>query len=235
MKKILFGLMCGILVLGLATGCGKNNNTTSNNNGTNNEVNNNQNESTTNGNITIEKVKNAKETNSALFSYVDVEGGISITDYTGTDEIVVVPEVIDGKTVVSIGKNAFVNNNTMKGLKIANTIHTIGYGACINCSELQVFVSGTSLKTIEGSVFINTKLEFVELNDGLETLELSCFGWTNLKEIEIPSSVVNINLPLLVDEVNNNGSITVIGEVGSAAEQYVKEKGQEYHLTFQAK
>lgn len=108
MKKILLSLICGILVLGVATGCGKNNNTTSNNNGTNNEVNNNQNESTTNGNITIEKVKSAKETNSALFSYVDVDGGISITDYTGTDEIVVVPEVIDGKTVVSIGRNVLL-------------------------------------------------------------------------------------------------------------------------------
>ena len=235
MREIVLSLICGILLLGIATGCEKNNNSTSTNSGTNNEINNNQDESITSNNITIEKVKNTKETNSSLFSYVEVEGGISITDYTGTDEIVVVPEVIDGKTVVSVGKNAFVNNDTMKGLKIANTIKTIEYGACLNCTELQVLVSGTSLKTINDYAFSSTKLEFVELNNGLETLEISCFGFTNLKEIEIPSSVININLPLLVDEVNNNGSITVIGKVGSAAEQYVKEKGEEYHLNFQAK
>jgi len=234
-KKLFLSLICGVLVLGVATGCGRNNNSTSNNSGLNNGIDNTQNQQSTSSDITIESVKNAKETNFALFSYVDVDGGISITDYTGTDEIVVIPEVIDGKTVVSIGRNAFVNNDTIKGLKIANTVHTIEYGACLNCTELKVLVSGTSLKTINDYAFSSTKLEYVELNNGLETLEISCFGFTYLKQIEIPSSVVNINLPLLVDEVNNNGTITVIGEVGSAAERYVQEKGQEYHLTFQAK
>lgn len=235
-KKILLSLLCGVMVLGVATGCGNKENNNGDNNSTNNPtVENNQNESTTTGEITINSVKNAKVTDESKFDYREVEGGIAITDYEGTDEIVVIPETIDGQTVVDIDRNAFANNDTMKGLRIANTVRSIGYGACGNCTELQVLISGTSLKSIEDYAFNNTKLEFVELNDGLETLEIGCFAMTHLKEIKIPSSVININLPLLVDEVNNNGTITVIGEVGSAAEKYVQEKGEEYHLVFQAK
>lgn len=209
--------------------------TISTSNKINSDKNNDKNESDNNGKITISSVKKAKETDASKFDYIEIDGGVSITDYSGKDEIVVIPEKIDGKTVVSIGKNAFVNNDTMRGLKISNSVHIIENSSCTNCTELQVFVSGTSLKIIEENAFLNTKLEYVELNEGLETLEISSFGFTHLKEIEIPSSVKNINLPFLVDEVNNNGSITIIGEAGSAAEQYVNEYGEEYHLTFQAK
>lgn len=234
MKKLILYLICGVVILGVATGCGKNNNSTSNNSGLNNEINNTQNESSTSGDITIEKVKNARETNSSLFSYVDVDGGISITDYTGTDEIVVIPEVIDGKTVVSIGRNAFVNNDTMKGLKIANTIHTIEMYGFANCTELEIFVSGSNLKKIGMYAFNGSrKLKQIELNNGLEMLDGLCFGLTNLTEIEIPSSVTQINYPFTVN--NDEHYIKVISEVGSTAERYVQEKGQEYHLTFQAK
>lgn len=123
----------------------------------------------------------------------------------------------------------------MKGLKIANTIETIGNSACLNCKALKVLVSGNSVKTIELYAFGNTGLESVELNDGLETLERANFGFSYLKQIEIPSSVIKMDSAFYVDEIRNNGSITIISEVGSAAEQYVKEKGQEYHLTFKAK
>ena len=235
-KKILLSLLCGVMVLGITTGCGNKENNNGDNNSTNNpSVENNNNDSTTNSEITIDSVKNAKVTDASKFDYREVEGGIAITDYEGTDEVVVVPETIDGQTVVAIDEDAFVNNDTIKGLKIANTVHTIGDSACLNCKELKVFVSGSSVKTIERYAFGNTGLEVIELNDGLETLEMSSFGFSYLKEVEIPSSVINITSPFLVDEVRNNGSITIIGEVGSAAEKYVQEKGEEYHLVFQAK
>ena len=235
-KKILLSLLCGVMVLGITTGCGNKENNNGDNNSTNNPtVENNNNDSTTNSEITIDSVKNAKVTDASKFDYREVEGGIAITDYVGTDEIVVIPEIIDGQTVVVIDEDAFVNNDTIKGLKIANTVHTIGDSACLNCKELKVFVSGSSVKTIERYAFGNTGLEFIELNDGLETLEMSSFGFSYFIVVEIPSSVTNITSPFLVDEVRNNGSITIIGEVGSAAEKYVQEKGEEYHLVFQAK
>ena len=51
-------------------------------------------ESTISGEISIKAVKNAKETDASKFDYQEVESGISITDYTGEDEIVVIPKTI---------------------------------------------------------------------------------------------------------------------------------------------
>lgn len=196
-------------------------------------VDNNRDKSTTNENITINTVKNAKETDSSKFEYEEVEGGISITDYNGNDEIVVIPETINGKTVISIGKNAFVNNNTIRGLKLADTVHTIGSSAFMNCFELEVFVSGASLKKLDSYSFnCCTKLRDVELNNGLESM-LDCFGFANISKIYIPSTVTEMFVPFCVP--TSDYYITIIGEPGSYVEQYVNENGEEYHLIFQAK
>ena len=233
-KKILLSLLCGVMVLGVATGCGNKENNNRNNNSANNPtVENNNNNSTTTGEITINSVKNAKVTDESKFDYREVEGGIAITDYEGTDEIVVIPETIDGQTVVAIDRNAVVNNDTMKGLKIANTVHTIGDHGFANCTELQIFVSGNSLKSIMDFAFNGCrKLREVELNNGLETIEMLSFGLTNLTQIEIPASVTTINMPFTKNEEQQ---LTIIGELGSEAENYVSLDGENFNIKFQVK
>ena len=233
-KKILLSLLCGVMVLGITTGCGNKENNNGDNNSTNNPtVENNNNDSTSNSEITIDSVKNAKVTDASKFDYREVEGGIAITDYEGTDEVVVVPETIDGQIVVAIDRNAVVNNDTMKGLKIANTVHTIGDHAFANCTELQIFVSGNSLKSIMDFAFNGCrKLREVELNNGLETIEMLSFGLTNLTQIEIPASVTTINMPFTKNEEQQ---LTIIGELGSEAENYVSLDGENFNIKFQVK
>lgn len=184
--------------------------------------------------LSIDSVKKAKETDASLFEYIDVANGVSITGFSGDCEIVVIPNNIEGKNVVSIGKNAFINNNTMKGVKIPETAQVLGESSFLNCTELEVAVFGSSVKKIDMYAFGGCKkLHDIEFNDGLESLGFSCLGFTNFTSIEIPSSITEINDPFVVD--GSNRSITVIAESGSSAEQYVKEKGEAYHLIFQAK
>ena len=184
-------------------------------------------------NISINSVKKAKITEAALFEYEEVEGGISITGFNGSDEIISIPEKIAGKTVVSISKDAFSNNSTIRGLKIPDTMHTIDESAFMNCLELEVFVSGNSLKKIDSYTFNScTKLREVELNQGLESL-IQCFGFADISEIEIPSSVTEMFVPFSVPTADYY--ITIKGEAGSYVEQYVNENGAEYNLKFQAK
>lgn len=184
--------------------------------------------------LSIDSVKNAMETDADNFEYTDVDGGISITGFDGQDEIVVIPSNIEGKDVVSIGDNAFINNSTMKAVKVPDKVHTLESGSFMNCTELEIFVSGSAVKKLDMYTFSGCKkLHSVELNDGLETLDGLCFALTNLTEIEIPSSVTEINYPFTVND--DNHYITVIAESGTTAEQYVNEKGEEYHLIFQAK
>lgn len=199
-----------------------------------NQETNDTNNNLANNEITLDYVQNAPETNSTLFEYIDVEGGVSITGFNGTDEVVVIPNQIDGKDVVSIGANAFANNSTMKALKLNDKVKTIEDSACLNCTELQMFISGSSLKTIGQYAFSGSKkLNVVKLNNGLEILEWGSFGLTNLTEIEIPSTVTTINYPFNVN--NDEHYITIIGETGSVAEQFVNNSEDEEHLIFQAK
>lgn len=186
------------------------------------------------GSLSVDSVKNSKETDASLFEYTEVDGGISITRFKGSDEIVVIPSSIDGNDVVSIGSNAFVNNSTMKGVKVPDNVHTLESSSFLNCTALEVAVSGSAVKKIGMYAFNGCKnLYAVELNDGLETLDGLCFALTNLTQIEIPSSVTEINYPFTVNY--DDHYITVIAESGSTAEQYVNEKGEEYHLIFQPK
>ena len=183
--------------------------------------------------ISIDSVKKAKETDTSLFEYEDVNGGVSITGFNGSNEIVVIPQSIEGKRVVSIGKNAFVNNSTIRGLKISDSVHTIGDSAFMNCLELEVFVSGSGLKKLDSYCFNScTKLRDVELNQGLESM-IQCFGFADISTIEIPNSVTEMFVPFCVPTADYY--ITIIAETGSYVEQYVNENGAEYNLKFQAK
>ena len=167
---------------------------------------------------TVDDVKKTKETAANLFDYDEVEGGISIKDYTGDDKIVVIPEKIDGKVVVEVGANAFINNEDIKAVKLSDSIEVIKEQAFVNCESLEIFISGKGLKTIEPRVFLNNNLKCVELNEGLETLEISCFGFLNTMEIEMPSTVTNVDLPFLV---NDGHTVTIVCEKGSAMQQYL--------------
>lgn len=184
--------------------------------------------------LSIESVKKAKETDASLFKYDDVEGGVSITGFKGSDEIVVIPETIGSKDVVEIGEYAFVNNDAIKGLKISSKVQSISEGSFANCTALEVFVSGPAVKKICKNGFLGCrKLNDVELNDGLETLDGGCFGLTKFTKIEIPSSVTEINYPFATDK---DHCITVIADAGSKAEQYVADaKSKGHNMIFQAK
>ncbi|MCQ2455534.1 MAG: leucine-rich repeat domain-containing protein [Clostridia bacterium] len=183
--------------------------------------------------ISIESVKNAKETDASLFEYEDIDGGISITKYNGNNEIVCIPEKIDGKSVVYIGRSAFANCSTILGFKLSDSVTLIDENAFINCDGMKVFVSGKSLQTIAKQAFGNCSSLFeIDLNEGLIEIGLSCFGFTGLEKIEIPSSVTKIDGPFIK---NVDKELLVIGETGSSIEQYVKENGAEYNLKFQAK
>ena len=66
-----------------------------------------------------------------------VEDGIVITSYTGGDSMVVVPEKIDGKTVVAIGAGAFTDRGAMTTLVLNRRIIKVADGAFVGCSALK--------------------------------------------------------------------------------------------------
>ena len=82
-------------------------------------------------------------------------------------------------SVTKIGACAFAYHKNLKEIEIPACIKKIGYGA-----------------------FMQTGLEKVVLNEGLEVLDAYAFGFNdNLKELAIPESVKNIILPDFIKDV----------------------------------
>ena len=233
MKRIIALILMITMVLTLAA-CGKDSTEPQKDNpGTNSVITNDKQEENVSNGITVEDVENAPVTDVSKFEYRDVENGIAITKYNGDDEIVVLPDTIEGKSVVSIDNNSFVNNKTMLGLKFANSIKSVGSNAFENCSALKIFISGSSLTDIFEFAFNGcTELCEVKLNDGLKSLGMLCFGGTNMSELFIPESVDTIDMPFTK---NDNKTLKIISKSGSEAENYVSIDGANFNLIFEAK
>ncbi len=234
MKKIIALLLVVLTCLTLVA-CGSNKDKdTDNKDGNTNQSSTIENESNIEpSGITLSDVKNAKETNPSLFKYEDVDGGIIITGFTGDEKIIAIPDSIDGKKVVSIGRLAFANNTTVEGLRINSSTVDIGENSFENCFSLKIVVTGKNTKTIKEFAFNGCKvLDEVELNEGLESMAMLSFGGCKLNEIIIPDTVTTIDMPFTKNETS---ALTIIGSSGGAAENYVSQDGESFNLVFKAK
>lgn len=233
MKKIFLSLMIGFLVLGLATGCGNNNNNSSNNNpDTNNDIN--VNDTNQNNNlpehITENLVRNYKVTPASDFEYEETDGGIKIKKYKGNDLIVVIPESINGKPVVELKSYIFANNSDVKGIYLPKTIEKLKY-TFINNDDIQVVIA-EGIEQILDNVFANCKsLHTVVLDDSLQ--ELGYFAFTtlpNLKEVYISANMNKITEELEGSVFHECPNLTIKGKSGSYIETYANK----HNIRFEA-
>lgn len=188
----------------------KNNNTSANN------------ETSEIENITLEDVMNHPVTPESDFMVVTLDDGTcEIVSYTGNDNILVIPETIDGMKVVGIRHKSFYRDKNIVGLKLSDTIEYVDYEAFRMAKQLKFVVCGTNLKKISEAAFFDCpNLSEVKLNEGIEFLGVGAFSATELKSIYIPQSATEI-----MSFVKMNEDFTIQGVSGSKAESYAAEKG----------
>ena len=87
------------------------------------------------------------------YSLLD-NGTVEISKYTGNDDDVTIPDTIDEKKVMSIGRNAFSSCKNLVSIKMSDNITSIGWGSFSACTNLKnVIISNTLQKaTISISV-----------------------------------------------------------------------------------
>lgn len=175
--------------------------------------------------VTVETLKNASASDERLFEVVDVDGGVSINAYIGDETIVVIPEEINGKPVVEVDDGAFIDVDTIRGVRLADSIKVIGDEAFNLCDNLEVFVCGSGLEEIGVTcMFSCPKLSVIELNEGLKTIKIGAiFAEECMPEIYVPASVVNME-----GGISTYSDLTIICEKGSVAEQYAIDEGINY-------
>ena len=159
-------------------------------------------------------------------SDIDESNSVVITGYNGNDDIVVIPETIDGKSVVAIDGYAFgTEEMKVKAVKLSDSVELIQRVAFMNNKSIEIVVCGNGLKTIEKEAFwFCENLREVVFNDGLESIGESAFQYTDITEITVPESVT---------EIEDNAfdySVKIKGKAGSATEEYAAN----HEITFEA-
>ena len=186
------------------------------------------------------------------FHFKIVGNEITITGAEDDVKVANIPSTIYGKNVTTIGSYAFFGRNDILKITIPETVENIegwAFRGCENITEIKLpnnlksiglyaFAECKSLKEIEipynlkdNSIFINcTKLEKVTFTNNVTNIEWggNFENCNNLKEIHIPSSVIEISM---WQETINNNNFTVYGDYNSYAKQYCEEKGINFVAT----
>ena len=143
---------------------------------------------------------------------------VKIVGYSGTGENVVIPDNINGYSVVEISDMAFSGENMITSVELPAGIGKIGSSAFENCTELksinipmieiisprafyncralESIIIPSSVSQIEKEAFWNCAgLKTVTLNEGLTSIGVYSFkSCTSLKTVNIPTSVEKISM-----------------------------------------
>ena len=152
------------------------------------------------------------------YSYVVLkDGNVLIENYYGKKSNLVIPEQIDGHTVVKIGWDdnddiiiqeefddepsmfCFYGNNRIKVLTIPDTVKEIASGTFQRCKKLEKVVLGKGIKTIEDAVFADCKnLKKIDADSNnitsldsiqdLTKVQEFCFSKNNSKNLFLTSA-----------------------------------------------
>ena len=90
------------------------------------------------------------------FTYTTKNNQLTITGYTGKSTTIIIPSVINGYTVSSIGDNAF-KGTKITSVSIPSTITSIGWFAFADCLSLTAAVIPDSVSTIGYEAFSGAK------------------------------------------------------------------------------
>lgn len=193
MKKILAIIICVLMAISIV-GCGKEE--PSNDNDLQNDIDNVQSQiDETAKENSKNKVGDYVKPDESAFSWEDVDGGVAITEYKGTDKAVIVPETLAGKNVVEIRSGAF-NNAGILGIKLPASLKVVTEKAFYYCTTLLEVYLGDATTTIAAQAFEGCiAIETVKMNQGLEEIGMQSFGYCSLlNTIEIPSTTKKIGM-----------------------------------------
>lgn len=148
------------------------------------------------------------------------DGTVEVVSYVGNDIQVEIPKVIAGKTVTSIGENAFFENTILQKVEIPETVtklqyqafgsctnlaevivpkdgklQTIGEGAFRECAQLKEFNVPNSTQTIEKKAFLScSALQSVQFGKQMTTIGMAAFAKSGLTGITIQDSIKEVGM-----------------------------------------
>lgn len=150
--------------------------------------------------------------------------------YISTKNIVI-PKSYNGRSIVYIAENAFLNNESIVSVEMPNTILAIGRNAFLNCTNLTSVKLSSSINIIESSAFSNCKnLTSISIPSSAFRIEKSAFAnCSNLKNIIIESETIYKNISddyFREDTIPNSfiEQIKVLNSIDDGTNTYLNEE-----------
>ena len=207
---------------------------------------------TTKRDTIVSDSKTISSTDDYLYSFgnTDDEPVIDATDYLeytvsngkatiiGCDRDVkgklIIPQTIDGYTIIGIGNTAFANCKDITEITIPATVQNIGYGIFGGCSKLSKIIVDANNKNFssddDGILFNKNRTELIQypigstiteytVPYGTEKIGDSAFVYSSfLKKINLPESVIEIGQGSfagcsVLEYVHIPSSVKTIGDV----------------------
>ena len=129
------------------------------------------------------------------YEYILLEdGSVEISKYRGNEELLTIPDELDGKAVTGIGRYAFSWCESLKGVTVPYGVTTVADGAFNDCHSLQTITLPDSVTRIGEQAFYNCKsLESIILPDSVTDIGYWAFAsCKSLTRITLPDSVTSI-------------------------------------------
>ncbi len=139
------------------------------------------------------------------WTYTVSGSNAEITDASPVSAYLVIPSTLNGKTVTSIGANAFSGDPNLQRVDILAAVTSIGNSAFEECQSLKTVLLPSTLKSIGDYAFygcsalITSSEEsgstYFELPDGLTSIGDGAFsGCTTLRNVVLPSSLTSLGV-----------------------------------------
>ena len=165
------------------------------------------------------------------FDYFEKDGQITITDYSGSDLDLTIPDEIAGYPVTAIAENAFLLNKTLKSVTLGKNISFIGENAFSRCESLEnILVSKENphYQSIDGVLYsgdgttllsypCGKSYENYPVASGTKVIGSYAFFYAPVKQVFLPDSVERIEpfgfyYATELTQVNFPGKLTSIGD-----------------------
>lgn len=140
---------------------------------------------------TYEPPKEAEATDSKFFKYsMDRKGNVTISGFTGDMETIVIPGMIEGHPVTTIGKGAFQGCKHLVDVSMSDYITTMQGDSFRDCISLKrIHLSNGISKIITTSFNGCIGLEEINIPDGVTEIKRATFKESPIKKLHIGKSL----------------------------------------------
>jgi BspA type Leucine rich repeat region (6 copies) len=156
----------------------------------------------------------------AQFTFTTNDDSLTITAYTGTNEVVDIPSTTNGYPVVNIGEQAFDDCTNLAYVTIPDSVTNVGDFAFEDCTNLTSAYFQSNAPPDDGTVFQGDPVTVYYL-----------YGATNWGATFGGAPTVEETIPNQFEYTINDGSITIAGLPGSGGAVVIPDLIKGYAVT----